>query len=913
MESVYRLSVLLNLVDHLSGPIGDTESRVNDHVKKMDAAFGKMQQAGAAMVGVGAAITGVGLATVASTFDTQDALGELASLGVQDLQAVEQAAKNFSDTWAGTTKADFVAAAYDIKSGIASLSDEGVAQFTQLAALTGKATKSTTEEMGSLFSTGYGIYKGAYEDMSDLEFGELFSAGIATAVKNYKTSGSQMASAISVLGATATNANVPLEEQLAIMGQLQTTMSGSEAATKYKAFLNAAASAGDKLGLTFMDSNNQLLSMPEILTELRGKYGDTIDAVEKQQLKEAFGTDEAVALIDLLYNNVDTLNGGIQDLQASMTSGVAVTEEMAQAIQNTPAQKFQVLKQQIHNNVEELGKGLLPMVNQAMDRISALIQRGSDWISNNQETVQTIMTIVMQLGVLLVVVGGVIGVIGTVGKAFLAARNAILLVKTGLVAAKAAFLATPAGWIVAAIVGVIAAFVLLWNKSEAFRQFWMNLFNGVKGALSSAMGVIRPALENLGAKFGALRTSIQPLITMIGTALVPALTVGLSYFMGMIHGAIAAIGPLINAFSNLIEFVTNIVNAIVALFQGNFSGAMEFAKAAVGNLGDFFTNIFQAVLSFLGGFIEGVKSTFQAGFDAIKGKVSSTMEGVASAVNNHMQAAASFAQGQLSNMQAAFQASGGGIRGVASATMAGVKGIFSAGYSAINTLTGGRLEAVRTTISNKLNAAKTAVTSILDSIKSAFSSKLEAARSAVSNAINRIKSCFKFSWSLPKLKLPHISISGSFSLSPPSVPKFGISWHKHGGIMTGPTIFGAIGSTLLGGGEAGHEAILPLAELWKQMRQIVGDIIQKKNDESRAEVSQAGASLSRIISEKRESKETTDEITREQSQGNGKGVLTIGELHISVDITKLKDLPLLFELVNELKDAQNQTGELETV
>lgn len=157
----------------------------------------------------------------------------VSSLGVKDLKAVEDAAKSFSNTWAGTSKADFITASYDIKSGIASLTDEGVAQFTQLAALTGKATKSTTEEMGSLFATGYGIYKGFYDDMSDLEFGEMFSAGIATAVKNYKTSGSEMASAISALGATATNANVPLEEQLAIMGQLQTTMSGSEAATKY--------------------------------------------------------------------------------------------------------------------------------------------------------------------------------------------------------------------------------------------------------------------------------------------------------------------------------------------------------------------------------------------------------------------------------------------------------------------------------------------------------------------------------------------------------------------------------------------------------------------------------------------------------------------------------------------------------
>ena len=219
MESVYKLSVILNLVDNLSGQMNSVQSSVSGSVDKLNSAFGTMQKAGVAMAGIGGTITGLAMKTVTATFDTQNALGELSSLGVKDLKAVEDAAKSFSNTWAGTSKADFITASYDIKSGIASLTDEGVAQFTQLAALTGKATKSTTEEMGSLFATGYGIYKGFYDDMSDLEFGEMFSAGIATAVKNYKTSGSEMASAISALGATATNANVPLEEQLAMIAR----------------------------------------------------------------------------------------------------------------------------------------------------------------------------------------------------------------------------------------------------------------------------------------------------------------------------------------------------------------------------------------------------------------------------------------------------------------------------------------------------------------------------------------------------------------------------------------------------------------------------------------------------------------------------------------------------------------------
>ncbi|MBE4062463.1 phage tail tape measure protein, partial [Vibrio parahaemolyticus] len=88
--------------------------------------------------------------------------------------------------------------------------------------------------------------------------GEYFSAGIATSVKSYKTNGQEMSAAISSLGATATSANIPFSEQLAILGQLQATMSGSEAATKYAAFINSAAGAGEKLGLNFLDANDQL-------------------------------------------------------------------------------------------------------------------------------------------------------------------------------------------------------------------------------------------------------------------------------------------------------------------------------------------------------------------------------------------------------------------------------------------------------------------------------------------------------------------------------------------------------------------------------------------------------------------------------------------------------------------------------
>lgn len=898
MESVFRLSVVMGMQDNLTAPLSGVTNSVTDTTKKLDDAFGKAQKAGAALAGVGAGVTTACMATVTSTFDTQDALGELSSLGVKDLKAVEDAAKSFSDTWAGTTKSDFITASYDIKSGIASLTDEGIAQFTELAALTGKATKSTTEEMGSLFATGYGIYKGAYDNMSDLEFGEMFSAGIATAVKNYKTAGSEMASSISALGATATNNKVPLEEQLAILGQLQTTMSGSEAATKYKAFLNQAASAGKKLKLSFVDTNNQLLSTPEILEKLKSKYGDTIDAVEKQQIKEAFGTDEAVAMIDLLYTDIDGLSGGINSMAQSMKKGKSATTEMAEAINNTPAQKFQVLKQQIHNNVEELGNGLLPAVNETMDKVSGLIQKGSVWISNNQKTVQSIMNIVLKLGVVLTVLGTVIGIIGTIGKVVMAAKNAIMAVKGAWMLLSGAFAASPVGWVVIGIVALGAAFVLLWNKSEAFRNFWIGLFEKVRGAVQNAWSTLQPALQNLGQKLLGLYEAAKPILKILGTIAGATMTYFLGTFVGAIHGILAALTPLTNALSSLVSFVTNIIHAIVALFKGDFAGACDFLTAAVDDVKNFFIHGFDAILSFINGFVDGFLNVVGGALNAVGIDASGTISKIKSTVSNGLNAvkgffgnilgaAANTAKSHLSSIKNAFQQNGGGIKGVVAGALAGIKGYFTAGLRFIDNLTGGKLTA----------------------IKNKFQSILDGARNIVHGAIEKIKGFFNFSWELPKIKLPHFGISGEFSLNPPSIPKLSVDWYAEGGVMTSPTIFGAVGGKLLGGGEAGDEAILPLSALWEKLKLFIHNEM-KDTDKKHGN---AGSLISALTKKETRTVESRERITERHTQEtrarSDKGKTVIEKVEIRVDIEKLKDIPMLFKLVDELKDAQNSTDE----
>lgn len=418
MESIFRLSVIVGMIDRMTSPMRTVSNGVSSGMQRMTQAFAGMTKFGVGVAAVGAKITESFLSPVRATFETRKALGELKSVGIEDLQGLEKASKQFSDTWAGTTKAQFISAAYDIKSGIASLSDESVAKYTEIAGITAKGTKASIAEMTSLFATGYGIYKGFYKDMSDIDFGEMFAAGIGHAANIFKTDGKNMADAISGLGAAATSAKVPLEEQFTILGMLQATMSGGEAGTKYAAFIGSAANAGKELELNFLDANNQLLSLPQILDLLKGKFGETVDATEKMQLQKAFGTDEAVDIIDLLYNKTGDLQSGILSVYDSMGKGTQEVREMANAINETEPDKYTRLQQQLHNVTEEIGNQLLPTVNNMMSKGFEILSFINSWIGNNQELTGKIALVVIGIGILLTAIGTTITVIGALGLAF---------------------------------------------------------------------------------------------------------------------------------------------------------------------------------------------------------------------------------------------------------------------------------------------------------------------------------------------------------------------------------------------------------------------------------------------------------------------------------------------------------------
>lgn len=564
---------------------------------------------GGILTGVGAAMTGFAALAASTTIRTQEALGEMASLGFQDLDLLENAASRFSSEFAGTGKADFIRAAYDIKSGIASLSDQGVADFTRLSAMTARATKSSVDQMTSLFATAYGIYKDFYGEMSDTQFGELFSGGLAAAVQQFKTTGPGMAAAISRLGAAATTAMVPMEEQLSVLGMLQATMSGEEAGTKYKQFMLNTARAGQQLGLSFTDARGQLLPMADVLDTLKQKFGQTIDAAEKLQIQQAFGTVEALAVVDLLIGKTDDLRSNIDALSNAMAGGSSITLEMAQAMDRGLGPVLALTKQRLSNTMEELGKPLAEMIGPVLDRISGMVEAFRAWAETHPGLVKLGMGLTLIGGVVLTLAGGVLlagAAFGTMAQGIIGAAVAMGIGTAGtttLTGAVAA-LATAVWSVLAPILPIVAGLAAV---AGVFYLVWKSNFLGIRDAVALAFDNIKAAFNTMKRPFlllwdtvksvfggwidavrswyeswnGAMSGASSPLVQFIDTA-----SYGIGYLYGLFFRFLEWVQPAYQAAFGIIkQIVITVWDAISGVFQvglalirGDWDGAWDAMK-----------------------------------------------------------------------------------------------------------------------------------------------------------------------------------------------------------------------------------------------------------------------------------------------------------------------------------------------
>ncbi|WP_368205528.1 phage tail tape measure protein [Aeromonas sp. s5] len=493
MAWMEKLMMQVALVDQVTKPLAGINAQMDKVTKSGRQGWSNMAMGATTVAAGGLAIQ----SALGPAIEMDRALAEVASLDVQKevLGALGREALKLSIQY-GESATEIVRSSYDIQSAIAGLEGNELPAFTRASTTLAKATKADTATITNYMGTMYGIFEQQAKQMGKANWVEDVAGKTALAVQLFKTTGQGMADAFGAIGANATAAGISMDEQFAVLGQLQATMSGGEAGTKFKAFLAGVGGAQKALGLKFTDAAGNMLPVLTIMDKLKAKYGETMSVAEGDELKKAFGSDEAVAMIKLLMTNTKGLATNINAL--ANTHGMGKAEQMAAAMTD---QWERVTQAWFAIRAAAFGV-VLPAINNVVGVFAdgaTTVLRWTHLFPNLTKVVSyallAIVGLSMVTGTWMLVAG--VAKLATLGLgiAWSVIMAPLNLLKAGLVAFRAIMLAVniamyanPVGLIIAGIVtliGAVAAVIYYWDDLKQTLADW-GVFDAVQAMIDGA-------------------------------------------------------------------------------------------------------------------------------------------------------------------------------------------------------------------------------------------------------------------------------------------------------------------------------------------------------------------------------------------------------------------------------------------
>ena len=360
--------------------------------------------------------------------------------------------------------------------------------------------------------------------------------------------------------------------------------------------------------------------------------------------------------------------------------------------------------------------------------------------------------------------------------------------------------------------GVTGIFSSAWEFIVNTFTTWLNTFKGVADVV----------LGWFGTSWAEVWGSTKDFFVNTWTSIA-------SFFSGIWESIVSFCSTAWTTIKNVVTvgimLIKSIISAAFQLITLPFRFIWENCKdtiiAAWNAIKAFIQPIVTAIVNFLKQRWENLKNNVLTAFNAIKNIITTVWNAIKGFIEPIVTAIVNFLQQRWENLKNNVSTAFNAVKSIATTVWNAIKTSISNVVTGIKNTVANIFNSIKTNVSNAFNGIKSIASSVWNGIKSAITTPINAARDAVKAAIDKIKSYFNFSWSLPKIKLPHFEIEGKFSINPPSVPKFKVSWYKDGGILTQPTIFGAAGNTLLAGGEAGAEAVVPLKTLWDKLETMI--------------------------------------------------------------------------------------------
>ncbi|MBQ3477513.1 MAG: phage tail tape measure protein [Clostridia bacterium] len=715
---------------------------------------------------------------------------------------------------------------------------------------------------GGLVATINGFH-GSFDDAG--HYADVFAAACNNSALDVDSLSHAMSVAAPIFSAAGYNVNdAALYMGIMANNGIDADKAANSLKTGLARLISPAKEGAEKmaeLGISVTNADGTMKSAVQIQKELHDAFGQLSESEQIAAASAIFGKNQMAPWLAL----INTAPEEVGELDTALANCAGTTDEMAEAMMSGFGGSLEKLKSSIDVLVTSIGEALAPTIQKVTEFIQGLVDKFNALTPAQQQTIVKIGMLVAALGPVLVVVGKVISSVGTImtfAPKIVSGVQSVIGVGSklmgGLKALWGVIMANPIVLIIAAIAAAVAAFIYFWNTSEEFRAFFLNLWQTIKTAVSTVVeGIVTfftqtvpEAFNSFVAFFRGLWEGVKSFFSGIWQSMMETVSTIWETIQNVVQVAVMAIAEFFNTALTIItlpfqfiwENCKEIITAAWQAIKGAVTTALEAIKSGI-------TTAWESVKSATTAAFEAVKTAATTAWTNIKSVVSTIVTAVKTAVTTAWEAIKTATTTAFNAVKTAATTAWNGLKSAVTTVVNAVKSAVSTAWQAVQTTTTTVFNAVKSAASTAWNGIKSTITSVINSIKSGISSGLSAVQSTVSSilngikntfstvfnnvwsfvqgVVNKLKGIFNFSWSLPKIKLPHFSISGSFSLNPPSIPHFSVEWYKkamnNGMILNSPTIFGAAGNHLLGGGDAGPEAVVGVQSLMDMIQSAVAN------------------------------------------------------------------------------------------